>query len=76
MLFITVSLVYYLGYIYGIIASLLIYFGIRVFVGRQIKKFKELAEKTLTYICEDCGHKFAGKECPKCGSARKRAEFD
>ena len=76
MLFITISLVAYLGFLYGIIASLLIYFGVKFYVGLQKKKLAELAEKTLTYVCNVCENKFMGKECNKCGSTNKRVIYD
>ena len=76
MLFITISLVAYLGYMYGIIASLLIYFGVKFYVGMQKKRLTELAENALTYVCNVCQNKFVGKECTKCGSTNKRVIYD
>ncbi|MFQ5969051.1 MAG: hypothetical protein ACE5J2_00950 [Nitrososphaerales archaeon] len=76
MIFITISLVAYLGFLYGIVASLLIYFGVKFYVGWQKKRLLELREKTLTFVCNLCGNKFTGSECSKCGSTSKRVVSD
>jgi hypothetical protein len=76
MILITISLVAYLGFLYGVIASLLIYFGVKFYVGWQRKRLQGMAEKTLTYVCYMCENKFTGKECPRCGSTNKRVVFD
>lgn len=76
MVLITISLVAYLGFLYGVIASLLIYFGVKFYVGWQRKRLQGVAEKTLTYVCYACENKFTGRECPRCGSTNKRVVFD
>lgn len=29
----------------------------------------------MTYVCMNCGHKFSGRRCPKCGSKSKKVQF-
>lgn len=29
----------------------------------------------LNYVCINCGHKYKGGSCPRCGSKMKRADF-
>jgi hypothetical protein len=30
---------------------------------------------TVKYVCLTCNNKFKGRECPRCGSTMKRADF-
>jgi hypothetical protein len=30
---------------------------------------------TVKYVCLTCSNKFKGRECPRCGSTMKRADF-
>ena len=49
--------------IYAIIISVVIYFGIRVFVGRRkLQIEKEIGEG----FCAKCGSKIENKKCPIC----------
>ena len=54
--------------IYAVIIAILIYFGIKVFVGRR-KKF--LAQKIGEGFCLECGEKIIDKKCPKCDAIQK-----
>jgi phosphate/sulfate permease len=49
--------------IYALVIAILIYFGIKVFVGRRKKQIqKEVGEG----ICATCGAKIIENKCPKC----------
>ncbi len=30
---------------------------------------------TVKYVCLTCNNRFKGRECPRCGSTSKRADF-
>ncbi len=49
--------------IYAIIISIVIYVGIKIFVGRR-KKI--IAEAVGEGICVKCGEKVVNKKCPNC----------
>lgn len=58
-----IGLIPFMQPIYAIIISIMIYFGIKVFVGRR----KKLIEKKIGKgICIQCGEKIIDKKCPKC----------
>ena len=49
--------------IYAIIISIVIYFGIRVFIGRR----KKMIERDVGEgICAKCGSKITNRKCPIC----------
>ena len=49
--------------VYAIIISIVIYFGIRVFIGRR----KQMIEKQVGEgFCAKCGSKIENKKCPIC----------
>tara|TARA_B110000014_G_scaffold184607_1_gene133570 strand:- start:280 stop:537 length:258 start_codon:yes stop_codon:yes gene_type:complete len=57
--------------IYAIIISIVIYFGIRVFIGRRKKMIeKEVGEG----ICVKCGSKIVNKKCPICDRKKSKNE--
>ena len=49
--------------IYAIIISIVIYVGIKIFVGRRKKM---IAESVGEGICVKCGEKVVNKKCPNC----------
>jgi phosphate/sulfate permease len=49
--------------IYAVIIAILVYFGIRVFVGRRKKQMETTIGKG---ICASCGEKIIEDKCPKC----------
>jgi len=49
--------------IYAIIIALVIYFGIRVFIGRRKKMIEQDVGEG---ICAKCGSKINNKKCPIC----------
>ncbi|MDE1727885.1 MAG: hypothetical protein KGI02_01030 [Thaumarchaeota archaeon] len=51
---------------YALVIAVLIYFGIRVFVGRRKKQIqREIGQG----ICVTCGAKIMDNKCPQCDSA-------
>lgn len=52
-----------IGVVPALIVAFVIYFGIKVFVGRQRRRI--LAD-TGTGLCADCGAKLDGTRCPTC----------
>ncbi|MDH2907296.1 MAG: hypothetical protein PXX83_04275 [Candidatus Nitrosotalea sp.] len=51
---------------YALVIAVLIYFGIRVFVGRRKRQIqREIGQG----ICATCGAKIMDSKCPQCDSA-------
>tara|TARA_B100000029_G_scaffold502707_1_gene578435 strand:- start:859 stop:1104 length:246 start_codon:yes stop_codon:yes gene_type:complete len=53
--------------IYAIIISIVIYVGIKIFVGRRKKM---IAESVGEGICLKCGEKVVNKKCPNCDAKK------
>ena len=51
--------------IYAVLIAVLIYFGLKVFVGRRKK---QIQREVGTGICAICGSKISENMCPKCDS--------
>lgn len=60
-----VGLIPFMATYQAVIIAILIYFGIKVYVGRRKKM---LAEKIGDGICLECGEKTIDKTCPNCDS--------
>jgi hypothetical protein len=58
-----IGLIPFMQPIYAIIISIMIYFGIKVFVGRRKKL---IANKIGDGLCVACGEKIIDKKCPRC----------
>ena len=58
-----IGLIPFMQPIYAIIISIMIYFGIKVFVGRRKKL---VAKKIGKGLCVICGEKIIDKKCPRC----------
>lgn len=58
-----IGLIPFMQPIYAVIISIMIYFGIKVFVGRRKKL---IAKKIGEGLCVTCGEKIIDKKCPKC----------
>jgi len=58
-----IGLIPFMQPIYAIIISIMIYFGIKVFVGRRKKL---IAKKIGEGLCITCGEKIINQKCPKC----------
>ena len=62
-LFLMIGMMSVLAPIYALIIALLVYFGIKVFVGRKKRQIqKEIGQG----ICAICGEKISDGKCPKC----------
>ena len=60
-----IGLLPFMSPFYAVIIAILIYFGIKVFVGRRKKAIEaDVGEG----ICADCGSKIVNKQCPNCSS--------
>jgi hypothetical protein len=58
-----IGLIPFMQPIYAVIISIIIYFGIKVFVGRR----KKLIAKKISHdLCFICGEKIIDKKCPQC----------
>ena len=62
-----IGLLPFMSPFYAVIISILMYFGIKVFVGRR-KKIVE--QKVGEGICMHCGEKIINKKCPNCDSEK------
>ena len=70
-LFFMIGLIPFMAPIYAIIISILIYFGIKVFVGRR----KKLIEQKIGEgLCAVCGEKIIDKKCPSCDKSEGDSE--
>jgi Flp pilus assembly protein TadB len=62
-LFLMIGMMAFLPPIYALVIAVLIYFGIKVFVGRRKRQIqREIGQG----ICAVCGAKITGGKCPKC----------
>jgi phosphate/sulfate permease len=67
-IFLMVGMMAILAPIYALIIAILIYFAMKVFVGRRKKQIqKEMGEG----ICAICGAKITENKCPKCDSEKQ-----
>lgn len=58
-----VGLLPFMGPIYAILIVILMYFGIKIYVGRRKKSIEmDIGEG----ICAECGSKIINKKCPNC----------
>ncbi|SMH71191.1 hypothetical protein [Candidatus Nitrosotalea okcheonensis] len=65
-LFVMIGMMSVLAPAYALVIAVLIYFGIRVFVGRRKKQIqREIGQG----ICATCGAKIMDNKCPQCDSA-------
>jgi len=63
-----IGLIPFMQPIYAVIIAVLLYFGIKLFVGRRKKN---LEKKFGEGYCVDCGEKIINKKCPKCEKSSK-----
>ncbi len=65
-LFVMIGTMSVLAPAYALIIAVLLYFAIRVFVGRRKRQIqREIGQG----ICVTCGQKIVDNKCPKCDSA-------
>lgn len=63
-----VGLLPFMGPIYAVLIIVLMYFGIKIYVGRK----KKIIEMDVGEgICVDCGSKIVNNTCPNCNSVDK-----
>ena len=55
----------FIGMAYALAIAFLVYFGIKVFVGRRKR---QIQKETGYGICADCGANLDNKKCPNCTS--------
>ena len=62
-LFLMIGMMPFIAPIYAVIIAVVIYFGVRVFVGRRKRQIqKSIGEG----VCAICGQKIIENECPQC----------
>ena len=62
-LFLMIGMMPFIAPIYAVIIAVVIYFGVRVFVGRRKKQIqKSIGEG----VCAVCGQKIIESKCPQC----------
>jgi phosphate/sulfate permease len=62
-LFLMIGMMSVLAPIYALVIAILVYFGIKVFVGRKKRQIqKEIGQG----ICAVCGGKISDGKCPRC----------
>jgi len=69
-LFVMIGLMPFMAPIYAVIIAILVYFGVKVFVGRR-KKI--MLEKLGGGICINCGEKIINKKCTNCDKSSNSA---
>lgn len=69
-LFVMIGLMSFMAPIYAVIIAILVYFGVKVFVGRR-KKI--MLEKLGEGLCANCGEKIINKKCPTCDKSNNSA---
>ncbi len=63
-----IGLIPFIAGIYAVIIGILLYFGIKVYVGRK----RRMIEKDVGEgVCMECGFKIIDKKCPNCDSENK-----
>ena len=60
-----IGLLPFMAPVYAVIIAILIYFGIKVFVGRRKRMIQSDVGEG---ICADCGATIIDKKCPRCSS--------
>jgi len=65
-----IGLMPFMASIYAVIIAILVYFGVKVFVGRR-KKI--MLEKLGEGLCANCGKKIINKKCPTCDKSSNSA---
>ncbi len=62
-LFLMIGMLPFIAPVYAIIISVVIYFGVRVFVGRRKKQIQKAMGEGM---CAVCGQKIVNNKCPQC----------
>ncbi len=63
-----VGLIPFMGLVYAVIIVAIMYFGIKVYVGKR----KQSIERDVGEgICMECGSKVFNKKCPNCDNSQE-----
>lgn len=62
-LFFMIGLLPFMAPVYAVIIAILIYFGIKLYVGRRKRSIENQIGQGL---CVDCGTKLSNSTCPNC----------
>jgi len=66
--FLMIGMMAFLAPVYALVIAILIYFGMRVFVGRRKR---QIQREVGAGICAICGAKIIENKCPNCDSSRQ-----
>lgn len=58
-----IGLIPFMAPIYAVIIAILIYFGIKLYVGRRKRQIESDVGEG---ICAECGSRIVDKKCPQC----------
>ncbi len=65
---VVLGVIQYVPLLYAALIGILLYFGIKVYVGRK----KQMIENDVGEgVCMECGFKIIDKKCPNCDSKNK-----
>lgn len=64
-LFIMIGMLPFIAPVYAVIIATVIYFGVRMFVGRRKKQIQKAMGEG---ICAVCGQRIVNNKCPQCDS--------
>jgi len=63
-----IGLTPFIAFVYSAIIGVLLYFGIKIYIGRK----KRMIQEDLGQgICMECGFKIVNKKCPNCDNKNK-----
>jgi len=63
-----IGLIPFIAPVYAAIIGILLYFGIKIYIGRKKRMIKEDLGQG---ICMECGFKIVNKRCPNCDNQNK-----
>ncbi|MFQ5969729.1 MAG: hypothetical protein ACE5J2_04470 [Nitrososphaerales archaeon] len=74
---VSIVLTYYFGFIIGLALAFGVFILLNIMVRRRALRsgFGGTFRLGVTYRCIQCGHRFKGGACPRCGSKMRSAEF-
>ena len=78
---VTAAISFFLVRYFGLIIGLTLSFGIFILLNMMVNRrafgsgFAGRFGLGVRYRCIQCGHRFKGGTCPRCGSKMRKAEF-
>ena len=63
-----IGLIPFMGLVYAVIIVAIMYFGIKVYVG---KRKQSIARDVGEGLCMECGSKIINKNCPNCDNSKE-----